>query len=206
MKHQISVSHALSYGFRSVFNNFGAFFIPFLLMFGIIIGCILGLALVMGIGAFLFTYLAFPLIATCIIGVSVITLALTASYIKALMNWKEGNQINVSLLPNPFAPWLGMMLYMFLVAAGLVCLIIPGVFFLVRFHFFIYPMVEENCGVLESFSKSYDATKGHFWKLLGAIIIESLLMYFWIITYPALQLSMIHLYRQLTQSLSISKE
>lgn len=63
---------------------------------------------------------------------------------------------------------LGSILYALIVLVGLIFLILPGIYLLVRLQFFTYLLVEhENMGAIESFKRSMGMTKGRFWSLFG---------------------------------------
>lgn len=57
---------------------------------------------------------------------------------------------------------------------GLVLFIIPGIYFMLRFQFYIAFLVDENTGVIESLQKSWKITKGQTIKLLLLGIVQFL--------------------------------
>ncbi len=87
----------------------------------------------------------------------------------------DGHSSRYSDLLAPFKTYkvtlhyfLASILYMLIVLVGLILLILPGVYLLVRLQFFAYLLVEhENMGVIESLKKSMEMTKGKFWSLFG---------------------------------------
>lgn len=59
---------------------------------------------------------------------------------------------------------------------GLCLLIVPGIWFMVRFAFAPIIMIDkEECGIIEAFKRSYALTEGHFWPLLGMGILAWLI-------------------------------
>ncbi|MGL4293516.1 MAG: hypothetical protein ACRCSQ_08070 [Bacteroidales bacterium] len=51
---------------------------------------------------------------------------------------------------------------------GTCLLIIPGIWFAIRFSMVPFAIMDtEDCGIIDSFKKSYEMTKGKFWPLLG---------------------------------------
>ncbi|MDR0394024.1 MAG: hypothetical protein LBH77_02585 [Tannerella sp.] len=52
-------------------------------------------------------------------------------------------------------------IFMLVVAAGTALLIVPGIYLSLRFQFFFASMVDENTGIIESFKRSWEITKGH---------------------------------------------
>ena len=99
------------------------------------------------------------------------SIALTAVTLKLV----DGHSPHYKDLLTPFKTYkvtlhyfLASILYMLIVLVGLILLILPGVYLLVRLQFFTYLLVEhENMGVIESLKKSMEMTKGKFWSLFG---------------------------------------
>jgi len=88
------------------------------------------------------------------------------------------------------------LLYAVLLTAGLILLIIPGIYVAIKFCFRFLRLIDVNCSVLEAFRNSYAITTGNFWRLCGLVILVKCLMYL-IITLPVALLILIHAYRQL---------
>jgi uncharacterized membrane protein len=94
------------------------------------------------------------------------------------------------------------------VFGGFILLIIPGVFWAIRFAFSPFIVVDTKLGPIASMKESYAITKGHFWKLLGFWVVMGLLniaglIVFGIgllITIPLSTLAAISVYRKLTQA------
>ena len=57
-------------------------------------------------------------------------------------------------------------LYFFSVLAGSLLLLIPGFLFLVWYSFFPFNLTFERTGIIESFKRSKQLTKGVFWRIL----------------------------------------
>lgn len=62
--------------------------------------------------------------------------------------------------------FIGSLLYSLLVMIGLLFLIIPGIYFAVRYYFVPYIIVDKDADIFESFDKSAKLTKGAEWQLL----------------------------------------
>lgn len=58
---------------------------------------------------------------------------------------------------------------------GFVALVIPGIILLVRFGMFSFALVDEDLKAVESIKRSLALTKGHFWKLLGLMVVVALI-------------------------------
>lgn len=214
MKHTLSLSDAFSYGFRSVINHLGTFLIPLFVLItsflGIFIaGCILIAVPILS----MYSYeVALPILLVIVRLVTFPLLrALTAGYVHGLLQWQNTQEFNPKIVFSCLTKIVQLsaatLIYVFCIACGFLLFIIPGVLALVRFQFFLYPMIEENTGIIESFRRSRQLTKDHFWPILGTILLQILLLQIgiltfigWIITYPASQLAMVYIYRQLIET------
>lgn len=67
--------------------------------------------------------------------------------------------------------FLGSLLYGLIVFAGLILLVVPGIIWAIKFHFYEYYIVDKKMGPLEALSASGKITKGNKWNLflLGLI-------------------------------------
>lgn len=107
-----------------------------------------------------------------------------------------------------FWKYLGVcILYPLVVAAGLILLLIPGLFWSIRFSFSPIVLVDTKMGPVKSMKESYAITKGSFWKLLLFWIVMALInlagvIVFGIgllITMPVTTFASIWVYRRLSQ-------
>lgn len=62
---------------------------------------------------------------------------------------------------------LGSLLFLIAYLAGLALFIIPGVIALIRLGFFGFIILDEHLQPIPALKKSFEMTRGHFWKLLG---------------------------------------
>jgi hypothetical protein len=89
----------------------------------------------------------------------------------------DGLNNYVPVLPEGKAPAL------FSMAAGALCLLLPALYFSIRFMFYRAFIVEDNAGIIESLKKSWRITEGHTLRLflLGltmlGIIIAGILLF-----------------------------
>ena len=96
-------------------------------------------------------------------------------------------------------------LYALIVGIGFILLIIPGVIFGIKYHFYSYLIVDKNMGPLEALKKSGDITKGSKWQLFllgfacGLVNLVGLLALGigLFITIPVTMLAYAHVYRKL---------
>lgn len=68
-----------------------------------------------------------------------------------------------NLLLNYF---LGNLLYGFIIVAGLILLVIPGIYFAVKYQFFSYFIIDKKMGPWEAIKASGKITNGVKWKLI----------------------------------------
>lgn len=123
------------------------------------------------VGAFLVAVLTggIPLVGDIMAGL------VTIAMISVLFVIVSGHKPHYKDLTVPFSTYkvtlhyfLAMILYLLAVLAGLVLLILPGIYVAIRLQFFSYLAVEhENMGPVDILKKSWALTRGKFWKLFG---------------------------------------
>ncbi len=99
-------------------------------------------------------------------------------------------------------------LYSLLIIIGLILLIIPGIYFSVKYVLYTYVIVDQDQGVIDSFSEAGNLAKGNWWKLFllsiitGALSFSGLLLLGVgvIFTSTLSQLIWMHAYLQLKDS------
>lgn len=110
---------------------------------------------------------------------------------------------------NIFWRYLGTsILFCLTVAGGLILLIIPGIFWAVRFSFSPLIVIDAKVGPIAAMKESYAITKGSFWKILLFWIVVGLinlagLILFWVgllVTVPLTTLASIYVYRELSKT------
>ena len=77
-------------------------------------------------------------------------------------------------------PFLGpvllvMILYALVVLGGLILLVLPGIFFAIRFQFGVPAVVLEKERGTEALRRSWRLTKDNFWRLFGILLIAGIL-------------------------------
>lgn len=100
---------------------------------------------------------------------------------------------------------IGSILYFFLVLAGLILLIIPGIYWAVRYHFFAYLIIDQNMKPMEAMKRSGQLTRGVWWRLfvfglavLGITIIGAILCGIGLLfTTPIVIVAIAYVYRTL---------
>lgn len=108
-----------------------------------------------------------------------------------------------------FLPLFGARILLFLlVLAGFILLIIPGIYWALKYQFVPYILVDQKCGIMDAFTLSSQLTKGKKWKLLGfnltlfGIILLGILCFFMglLIAVPLIGLAEAYIYRELANS------
>lgn len=100
-------------------------------------------------------------------------------------------------------------LYALLVALGLVLLIVPGIYWGLKYQFVIYLVVDKDLGIREAFKRSGEMTTGVKWPLLGYAVLQILINYAGLllfgvgllVTAPVTMLAYAKIYRDLQKNL-----
>lgn len=99
----------------------------------------------------------------------------------------------------------GMLLYGLIVFGGFILLVVPGIIWSIKFSFWLYAMVDQDKGVMDSLRESARITEGHKGSLawmycyLGALNILGILLLLvgLFATVPITQFTMAYAYRKL---------
>jgi uncharacterized membrane protein len=104
-----------------------------------------------------------------LLALTVLAVILQAGFLNIILKIAKGDKVAYKDLIPPFAlvwkMFLASLLVGVLVVAGLILLIIPGIYFAIRFSMSRFAVLE-GMSVLESFEKSTKLTEGHKWELL----------------------------------------
>jgi uncharacterized membrane protein len=100
--------------------------------------------------------------------------------------------------------------YALLVIFGMILLIVPGIYFALKYQYALYFYLEKNTSFSESFKLSAQATKGVKWKLFGfglfsfLLVIAGFLLFFvgMFITIPVVYLADFYVYKKLSKQIS----
>lgn len=60
---------------------------------------------------------------------------------------------------------MASLLYFLIVFVGFILLIVPGIYFGIKYHFFMYDIVDKNAGIIDSFKNSSKITSGNMLNL-----------------------------------------
>ncbi len=129
-------------------------------------------------------------------------------YIRIFLKIHEGQPVEFEDLFKSyplFWRYIGVsILFPLLVLVGLVLLIIPGLFWAIRFSFSQIAMVDKNLGPVAAMKESYRITKGLFWKLflfwiviIFINILGSILFIGTLVSLPVSAIASVYVYKEL---------
>lgn len=160
------IGDAVSYGWQSMISNFW-FFVLVLLIFFVAGGIFSGpynfiirtsnnTAII--ILAFIFFLLNM-----------VISLFINMAQIRIGLDFCDQKPPDYGDLISEYPKFLnflgGAVLYFLIVLGGLILLIIPGIYWAVRYHFALYLIIDRNMGPVTALKKSGEITRGVWWHL-----------------------------------------
>ena len=124
---------------------------------------------------------------TILVGVSCVFLTITiigilaipaviGGYIESMIRMARGEKVGSGDFFktgfNRFGTLLGTSILYFLgIIIGFICLIIPGIYLLVRWYFLYQVIVDRDASLFESFKQSADMVTGQFWIILTLVIL-----------------------------------
>ena len=123
---------------------------------------------------------------TILVGVSCVFLAITVigilaipavlgGYVESMIRMARGEKVGIGDFFktgfNRFGTLLGTTILSFLgIIIGFLCLIIPGIYLMIRWYFLYQNIVDRDASVFESFKQSSDMVAGQFWIILTLVI------------------------------------
>lgn len=110
------------------------------------------------------------------LGYIILTMAITIVGIKIALKFCDDDRRAlievISFTPRLFLKFAaGYILYSLLVAAGIMLLVVPGVYFMLKYQYVIYFIADRDTGIVEAFTRSSDTTVGIKWELLVFLIL-----------------------------------
>ena len=119
------------------------------------------------------------LLITLAIGI-IITSALQAAIIRAAAQTTVGDPVDVNESYRfgfaHFGSVFGASLLVgIVVAIGFILLVVPGIIFVTMLSVTIPVLVIERKGITASMSRSWELAKGHFWHVLGTIVVAGII-------------------------------
>lgn len=162
-----SVGDAVSFGWYAMKNNLG-FFIPAVLILwaaGAIPGGLQSLNYYMSTVAAAVWAGIFGLV-SFVVGIFV-----NMAQIRIGLRFADGDVADFPDLLADYRKFLdvlvGSILYGLLVFAGLILLIIPGIYWAVRYQFFGYLILDQEYGPVDAIKRSGELTRGVWWNLFA---------------------------------------
>lgn len=97
----------------------------------------------------------------------------TLGYTKNLLQTMDGEEPQFSAYGQQarklITAIVAALLYSIVIAVGLIFLIIPGLYLVIRLQFYLLLIVEEDCGIIESLQKSWELTRGQAMPLFALL-------------------------------------
>jgi len=124
---------------------------------------------------------------TILVGVSCVFLAITVigilaipavlgGYVESMIRMARGEKVGIGDFFktgfNRFGTLLGTTILSFLgIIIGFLCLVIPGIYLMIRWYFLYQNIVDRDASVFESFKQSADMVTGQFWIILTLVML-----------------------------------
>ena len=130
-------------------------------------------------------------------------------YIKNMFQTLDGEEPQFSAYGQQASKVLtylvAYVLFMIIISIGLLLVVLPGIYLILRLQFFGAFIVEENAGIIDCFKKSWAITKGQgmnlfilFLTMLGIGIVGVLLLIVgWFIAFPLINIMQCYVFRKL---------
>lgn len=162
-----SIGDAVSFGWDATKNNLG-FFIPAVLILwvaGAIPGGIQSLNYYMSTGAAVAWSGIFSIVSLAV------SIFINMAEIRIGLKFCDGD---VADFPDMLADYrkfldvlVGSILYFLIVLAGFILLIVPGIYWAVRYHLFGYLILDQEYGPVDAIRRSGELTRGVWWHLFA---------------------------------------
>jgi len=168
---RLDIGGAIRYGWRTMVDNM-LFFVVLALIFFVASGVF------SGIGGALGRYPAITIICGLLGFFVGVYIHVATVYITLKVYKGEKPEFADIFGANRFY-WrflLADLLYGLIVMIGFILCIIPGIYLLIKYHFYGYIMIEQDAGVMDSLKLSWDITKGAWWDLFLLFILCWLIM------------------------------
>lgn len=112
--------------------------------------------------------------------VALFRLLLTLGVTRITLDFYTNGGSKISRLFSCRSLWLrgigAAMLYSAIVTAGLVLLVVPGIYLALRFWFYNQFIIEKNAGIVQAFKQSFAITRGAFFSLAKVVGTFALLL------------------------------
>jgi len=167
MEKDFSIGDAVSFGWNAMKMNLG-FFIPAVLILwvaGAIPGGIQSMSMFMPKAMAALWSALFGLVGF------VVSLFVTMAQIRIGLKFCSGEKADIPDLVSDYRRFfdflIGSILFGLIVLGGLILLIIPGIYWAVRYHFYGYLILDQGMSPVDAIKRSGQLTKGVWWHLFG---------------------------------------
>lgn len=114
-----------------------------------------------------------------LLGATVIPALITALHVVSLLRIADGERPSVGeafgLAADRVAPAIGAtVLYMLAVAAGLILLVIPGIWLAVRLYFGAQAAVVDGLAPVDALKRSFELVRNRWWVTLGRFLLAAI--------------------------------
>ena len=165
-KKDFSIGDAVQFGWDTMKNNI-AFFIIMIIILWVAAAVPSGLGSMsyrMSVGAAAIFGLVFGIISF------VAGMFVNMAQIKVGLRFSKGETADFPDLYNEYQRFwdflLGSILYALIVLGGLILLIVPGIYWAIKYYFYGYLIIDQGMGPMDAIKKSGELTKGVKWNLL----------------------------------------
>jgi hypothetical protein len=165
-KKDFSIGDAVQFGWDTMKNNI-AFFIIMIIILWVAAAVPSGLGSMsyrMSVGAAAIFGLVFGIISF------VVGMFVNMAQIKVGLRFSKGETADFPDLYNEYQRFwdflLGSILYALIVLGGLILLIVPGIYWAIKYYFYGYLIIDQGMGPMDAIKKSGELTKGVKWNLL----------------------------------------
>ncbi len=152
-----SIKEALQFGWTKMKDNFGFLLLVFLIYYAISM-----LPTATRRDGFFFSALS--------LAAYIVTLIMQMGIIQMALRLYENKKAELKeLFPtkNLFNFFLGTILYALIVVAGLILLVVPGIYWAIKYQFTPWLIAEKGMEPINALKKSGEMTKGVKWPLFG---------------------------------------
>ena len=167
MEKDFSIGDAVSFGWNAMKTNLG-FFIPAVLILwvaGAIPGGIQSMSMYMHSAAAALWSGLFGLVGF------VVSMFVTMAQIRIGLRFCSGETADFPDLVSDYQRFfdflIGSILFGLIVLGGLILLIIPGIYWAVRYHFYGYLILDQGMSPVDAIKRSGQLTRGVWWHLFG---------------------------------------
>ena len=165
-KKDFSIGDAVRFGWDTMKNNISFFILMIIILW-------LVAAIPSGLGSFSYRMsLSAAAIFGLIFGIIsfVVGMFVNMAQIKVGVRFSKGETADFQDLFNEYPRFwdflLGSILYGLIVLGGLILLIIPGMYWAIKYHFYGYLIIDQGMGPVDAIKKSGELTDGAKWNLL----------------------------------------